>query len=567
MNRRTVRRGGGRHRQSGAAKIGATLAAPALPVPSGIDVPTFQPTDSSRPRKGQGEVRESELTSPTSRPVARRRHEKPRPAGYPRIVAAVALVGATAVVGGSYTPPPSEATGRVQRIASPNVQLAAVFDTFFGPVTILPTTVAVDPAAFSAAIAALAAGHTNTVATQMAGPNAVNIPLWSLPGSTGNAGAVVNSAGGPAGGTNGAASVLQTANQLGPLTYLLNNLGTISFSNWPDPTAPAGSRPVFHAADMTSWMSGLAGVANTAGTTGWIVNNTFGSSDGGVADVTGLLQTANNLGPLLFNLNVIKSLSFVQAPNGTVLPDGQLDAIRATDIGQWAFGIPGIFTNTGTTGFVADRGFGIEYGTAGWVGGLQTTTTIGSFNFTFDFLPAIGFGAPPPTMTPFASGPPPATLMSTADTSTGDDVTALRSAETQQTAEPSEAPVPEASVPEATASVNEASAASQRVSATAPAAETTTDPATTTATSPAANEKNEQSQISRRTSAETTDPAGATEPDAASDPGGARHSATSPNGATSNPGSGDTSVGRHRADNDSPSSQSGSDTSDSDSAG
>ena len=114
MNRRSVRRGGGRHRQSAPAEIGATLAAPALPVPSGIDVPTFQPTDTGRHRKGHCEVRESELTLPTSRPVARRRHEKPRPAGYPRVAAAVALVGATAVVGGSYTPPPSEATGRAQ---------------------------------------------------------------------------------------------------------------------------------------------------------------------------------------------------------------------------------------------------------------------------------------------------------------------------------------------------------------------------------------------------------------------------------------------------------------------
>lgn len=505
---------------------------------------------------------------------------KPRSVGHPRFAAAVALAGVSAVVGASFASAPSDEAGRVQLGAarsevSPDVLLAAVVQTFFGPVTILPTTQAVDPAVFSAAIAALVDGHTNTVNTQMAGPNALNIPLWVLPGSTANAGGAVNSSGGPAGGTNGAASVLGTVNQLGPLTYILNNLGTIRFSNPPDPTAPAGSRPDFHAADMNTWLAGLAGVTQSAGSTGWIVNNTFGSSDGGVADATGLLQTANNFGPAFFNLNVLKSMAFVQAPNGTVLPDGQLDAIHATDIGQWAAGIPGLITNTGTTGFVADRGFGIGYGTAGWVGGLQTTTTIGSFSFTFDFLPSVGFGAPPPTMTPFASSPPPATLVSTARTSAGDEVTAFKSAEPEPTAEPSEFPVPDAAtaVSEAKPAADDTSsteaAAPKKASTTAPATTTTTDPAKTTVASPAGDDstkKDQPTHTSHQRPAETEKPAGATTPDA-----------DSPNEATGKHGSGDTSVGRHRADDEqtgkhrsdtgSSSSQSGSESSESKSAG
>jgi hypothetical protein len=459
---------------------------------------------------------------------------------------------------------------------SPDVLLAAVIQTFFGPVTILPTTTPVDPAVFSAAIAALVDGHTNTVNTQMAGPNALNIPLWVLPGSTANAGGAVNSSGGPAGGTNGAASVLGTANQFGPLTYLLNNLGTIRFSNPPDPTAPAGSRPDFHAADMNTWLAGLAGVTSSAGSTGWIVNNTFGSSDGGIADATGLLQTANNFGPAFFNLNVLKSMAFVQAPNGTVLPDGQLDAIHATDIGQWSAGIPGIITNTGTTGFVTDRGFGIEYGTAGWVGGLQTTTQIGSYSFTFDFLPSVGFNAPPPTMTPFAASPPPATLVSTARTSAADEPTALKAAEPEPTAEPPEHPAPHA------AAVTEAAAP-----ATPSTTATTTGPAAadkeSAASGPTATEH--PKPFKRRVPAETANPADATTPDADGGSDATGHSAASnasqtadsPNEATGKHGSTDTSVGRHRADDEptgkhrsddgSSSSQSGGESGESKSAG
>jgi hypothetical protein len=276
-------------------------------------------------------------------------------------------------------------------------------------------------------------------------------------------------------------------------------------------------------------------------------------------------------------------MAFVQTPNGTVLPDGQLDAIHATDIGQWAAGIPGVITNTGTTGFVTDRGFGIEYGTAGWVGGLQTTTTIGSYSFTFDFLPSVGFGAPPPTMTPFASSPPPATLVSTAATSTGDEATAFRSAESQPAAEPSQAAVrkdADAGTEAHPAGDNTPSAeavAPTRASTTAPATETTTDPATTTDTSPAANdptEKKPPTHTKRRSPADITDAAGATEPDTDSDSDGAPHSAAantsrtadSPNEATGRHRADDGTPGKHRSDDGSPGSETNSKTSGSESS-
>ena len=167
MNRRSVKRGSGKHRRTAAAETRA----------------------SGRHRKQSAEVHQSTLTSPTRRPTSRRRHETPRTGSHPRFAAAVALAGITAVAAASLAASPSDSAGRVELSAtrsevSPDVLLAAVIQTFFGPVTILPTTTPVDPAVFSAAIAALVDGHTNTVNTQMAGPNALNIPLWVLPGST-----------------------------------------------------------------------------------------------------------------------------------------------------------------------------------------------------------------------------------------------------------------------------------------------------------------------------------------------------------------------------------------------
>jgi hypothetical protein len=222
-----------------------------------------------------------------------------------------------------------------------------------------------------------------------------------------------------------AASTLQTANQLGPFTFDLSNLKTISLSQTPSDTNPTGSQPVFNAGDNSAWVVGLAGLAGSTGNVGWTANNTFGGGNGGIADAAGTLQTANQLGPLVFDLNVLKAMSFTQPANGTVLPDGQLDNIAAVDIGRWTAGIPGVFSNTGSTGFVTDRGYGVGFGTFNWVGGLQTTTQIGSQTFDFNFLPAISAGDPgisfsmAPNLsaagTPFeASDPPPPGTFTTA---------------------------------------------------------------------------------------------------------------------------------------------------------
>ena len=338
---------------------------------------------------------------------------------------------------------------------------------------------------------------------------------------------------------------------------------------------------------------GLGGLGGSTGTLGWIVNNTFGSGDGGIADATGILRTTNQFGPFVFNLNVLKAMSFIQAPNGTVLADGQLDALRAIDMGQWVIGIPGLLANSGTIGFVANRSFGVGNGTASWVGGLQTTTQIGPFSFTSTFFPAFSFGGPSPTITPFISDSLQANLTSSTDTDTGmttvgDEMTAFTSLETQPTEELSEA-----SAWEDTDGGNEAdpagdgSASTEAMASTAVAPlATTTVPAMATDTLPAVDDPlvtDRPPQTGRETSAETTDPAGATTPDADSNPDGARHSAAasaspianSPNGDIAKHGSGDAYVGKHRSDdgyvgkhcsdNGSPTSQTSSGTDDSES--
>jgi hypothetical protein len=545
----------------------------------------FRPTNYGRHRKRRREVRlplsscgvpvaastslsasslriQSKAEPPTSRPLSRRHHQKPRPAGHPRLAATVAIVGVTAVVGTSIASPTSGEARRVQlsaasSAATPNQLLAALVETGRGlAATFYPSTV-VTPADFSAAIAAIVDRHTTAVLARMASGQPGDITLWVIPlaglgGSTANAGLAVNNTfGGPNGGAIDVSSALQTANQLGPLAFFLNNLGTISFSNTPDPTAPAGNRPVFNAGNMTTWLAGLPGLANSTGTVGWTLNNTFGSGDGGIADATGILRTANQLGPFLFNLNVLKSLTFTQAPNGTTLPNGQLDTIRAVDIGQWVVGIPGIFANTGTVGFVADFSSGVGNPTFGWIGGLQTTTQIGPFTFTFNFLPAIGFGAPPPTMTPFPSGPPTAAITtlasdpppvnvasSTGTTSDGEEMTAFRAIKTQPTAEPSDA-----SPSEDTNAGNEAEPAGDGSPVTEASESTEASPSATAAVPAIATETTPASNGP----AGTTDQAGATTVNADSNPDGTQHSAAASASPSANSPNGN--IGKHDADN------------------
>ncbi|MDT5013821.1 MAG: hypothetical protein QOH57_5438 [Mycobacterium sp.] len=252
-----------------------------------------------------------------------------------------------------------------------------------------------------------------SVGTPLVTLEAGNIPyvvgLAGLGGSIGGLGWTVDPDLGPGGNTINTASVVQTANQLGPATLNFSDVKNINFSLTPSATNPTGSQPVFHAGDTAPWVVGMAGLGESTGTLEGAVNNTFGGGNGGIADAAGSLQTANRLGPAFFDLNVLKAITFTQPVNGAVLPNGQTDDIRAVDIGRWQAGIPGVITNTGTTGFVIDRGYGVNFGTLDASGGLHTTTQIGSQTFDFDLLPAISFPsfAFSPSGNTLVSDPPP----------------------------------------------------------------------------------------------------------------------------------------------------------------
>jgi hypothetical protein len=220
--------------------------------------------------------------------------------------------------------------------------------------------------------------------------------------------AVVHSA------TVGASGALQAVNRLGPLTFDLNSVR--AFSAGQTPLNP--QQATVNITDMDQWVIGLAGLANSTGALGFTDN--AAAYDPFLANHAGVLQTANQVGPFVFDLNVLKAVGFFQAPSGTVLASGKPDNISAVDIGRWTAGIPGLITNTGTTGFVAYQDFGDGSISQHWVGGLHTTTRIGSMTFDFKFFPSIGVGIIPPGIsfsmapdltaanTPFApSSPPP----------------------------------------------------------------------------------------------------------------------------------------------------------------
>jgi hypothetical protein len=207
---------------------------------------------------------------------------------------------------------------------------------------------------------------------------------------------------------------LQAVNQLGPLAFDLNSIRAFSASH-----APLNPQQVvINYTNVDQWVIGLAGLANSTGALGFTDN--AAAYDPFLADHAGVLQTANQVGPFVFDLNVLKAIGFFQAPSGTVLASGRPDNISAVDIGRWRVGIPGLITNTGTTGFVAYQDFGDGSISQHWVGGLHTTTQVGSMTFDFKFFPAIGAGIIPPGIsfslapdltaanTPFApSSPPP----------------------------------------------------------------------------------------------------------------------------------------------------------------
>lgn len=211
----------------------------------------------------------------------------------------------------------------------------------------------------------------------------------------------------------GAAGALQTANQFGPLTFALDSIRSISANQ-----APNGAQPAtVNVKDMDQWALGLAGLASSTGVVGF--TEEAAAYDPFLANHAGVLQTANQFGPMFFNLNVLKAIGFTQAPSGTVLSSGQPDDISAVDIGRWSAGIPGVITNTGTTGFVVSRDFGAGPINDYYIGGLHTTTQIGSMTFDFNVLPSISTSIFPPGIsfsmapdmtaaeTPFAGVTPP----------------------------------------------------------------------------------------------------------------------------------------------------------------
>lgn len=221
------------------------------------------------------------------------------------------------------------------------------------------------------------------LAAQLIYPWAVGQAPTSSTG-VGAVSAVVDAAGAAA------AATLQTANQLGPLTFGLDSIRAITGKLPP----PGSTHSTVNITSMDQWATGIAGLANSTGLVGFTQN--FGAYDPFLGTHAGVLQTANQVGPFVFNLNVLKALGFVQAPTGVLLPSGQPDIISAVDIGRWTVGIPGVITNTGTTGFSANQDFGNGPIIERWVGGLRTTTQIGSQSFDFNFLPAITVGVIPP---------------------------------------------------------------------------------------------------------------------------------------------------------------------------
>ncbi|WP_155925294.1 hypothetical protein [Mycolicibacterium sp. CBMA 234] len=210
-----------------------------------------------------------------------------------------------------------------------------------------------------------------------------------------------------------ALAALQTVNQLGPLAANLDSLRSFSVNQPP----PGSHSATVNYTDMDQWLTGVPGLASTTGVLGFVENAAaYGPFIGTHA---GVLQLANQVGPVFFDLNVLKAIGFTQAPDGQVLMNGRPDNFSAVDIGRWNAGIAGVITNSGTTGFVTYQDFGGGPVTDYRVAGLHTTTQVGSMTFDFKFLPSFSTGIFPgsfsfamaPDMTaantPFAGSTPP----------------------------------------------------------------------------------------------------------------------------------------------------------------
>lgn len=207
-----------------------------------------------------------------------------------------------------------------------------------------------------------------------------------------------------------AAAALQSSNTLGPLALTLNSIRSFS-------EVPGSPRATTNYTNMDEWSGGIAGLASSRGALGFADNAE--RYDPYVANHAGVLQMANTFGPAFFDLNVLKAIGFFQAPSGAVLASGYPDNISAVDIGRWNAGIPGVITNSGTTGFVTYQDDGLGYRADHWEGGLHTTTRIGPATFDVNVLPFVSVGLLPPAFavgltpdmtaedTPFAPLSPP----------------------------------------------------------------------------------------------------------------------------------------------------------------
>ena len=178
---------------------------------------------------------------------------------------------------------------------------------------------------------------------------------------------------------------LQTVNQLGPLAFGLDSIRAFSAAQPP----PGSNTATGNYTSMDQWATGFAGLANSTGALGFTDN--VAAWDPILGTHAGVLQTANNVGPAFFNLNVLKAIGFTQAPGGGLLPipNGLNDNFSAVDIGRWSAGIPGVITNTGTTGFVTSTNFTGGPVNDFRIGGLHTTTQVGGMTFDFNVLPSI----------------------------------------------------------------------------------------------------------------------------------------------------------------------------------
>lgn len=238
-------------------------------------------------------------------------------------------------------------------------------------------------------------------------------PATSTAGAAALSAAALSAAGGAL--QVAAQGALQTANQLGPLAFDLNSIRAFSASQPP----PGSNTATGNYTSMDQWATGLAGLAGSTGAVGFTDN--LASWDPIIATHAGVLQTANNVGPAFFDLNVLKAIGFTQAAGNGLLPipHGLNDNFSSVDIGRWSAGIPGVITNTGTTGFVTSTNFTGGPPNDFRVGGLHTTTQVGGMTFDFNVLPSISadlgpsgisFGLAPDMTaapTPFAGITPP----------------------------------------------------------------------------------------------------------------------------------------------------------------